>query len=401
MTKSIADILIVGGGITGITLGLEIKRRFPDQSIIIIDKEKDCGLHASSRNSGVLHAGFYYTADSLKAQLTSKGNQLLQEYCLNRKLDLNQCGKLVVASNENELIVLDELIARGKQNNVDLQLISAEEAKEIEPRVKTFQRAVFSPSTASVNPKQVMTRLIQEARDVGIGIHTDTQFLRTTNGHIYTNRGVYKTGYTINTAGLYADKIAHQFGYAKNYRVLPFKGIYLHSNGPPNTLRTHVYPVPNPNNPFLGVHITVTVDQQYKIGPTAIPVLWREQYQGLDNFRWREFVEVVSTNIGLLLYNRFNFVQLAIGELKMYQQNKLIEMANILVDGVDSTKINFCTKPGIRAQLIDLNNRKLVMDFCYEGDDKSFHLLNAVSPAFTCALSLAEFCADKIEECVH
>src|SRR6476661_3393761 len=143
-----ADFLVVGGGVVGLSIARELKSRFQKTRIGLIEKEPECGLHASGRNSGVIHAGFYYSADSLKAKLTRDGNRLLREYCKSRNVPVNQSGKLVVARDETELPQLDELLRRGAANGVSLESITEAEAKAIEPRVKTFQRAIFSPNTA-------------------------------------------------------------------------------------------------------------------------------------------------------------------------------------------------------------------------------------------------------------
>src|ERR1043166_3062266 len=141
-----ADFLVVGGGVVGLSIAREWKRRFREARVALLEKESQCGLHASGRNSGVIHAGFYYTADSLKAKFTRDGNRMLLQYCEEKKIPVNRCGKLVVAKDETELPQLDELLRRGKANGVVLQSISAKEAAKIEPRVKTFERAIFSPA---------------------------------------------------------------------------------------------------------------------------------------------------------------------------------------------------------------------------------------------------------------
>src|SRR3954463_1615941 len=158
-----ADFLVIGGGIVGISIARELKRRFPDTRVALIEKEAECGLHASGRNSGVIHAGFYYTADSLKAKFTRDGNQLLREYCASKNIAVNQCGKLVVARNASELPQLDELLRRGKANGVKLDSITEAEAKKIEPRVKTFERAIFSPTTSTADPLQVLQAMKKDA----------------------------------------------------------------------------------------------------------------------------------------------------------------------------------------------------------------------------------------------
>src|ERR1041384_5846511 len=143
-----ADFLVIGGGVVGLSIARELKRRFSDTSVTLVEKESECGLHASGRNSGVIHAGFYYTADSLKAKFTRDGNRTLTEYCERKKIPVNKCGKLAVARDASEFPQLDEWLRRGKANGVELSAITAAEARKIEPRVKTFERAIWSPTTS-------------------------------------------------------------------------------------------------------------------------------------------------------------------------------------------------------------------------------------------------------------
>src|SRR6266567_1607659 len=151
-----ADFLVIGGGGVGLSIARELKTRHKNSRVALLEKEAECGLHASGRNSGVIHAGFYYTADSLKAKFTRDGNRLLSSYCAAKKIPVNKCGKIVVARDETELPQIDELLRRGKANGVEVQAISAAEARAIEPRVKTFERAIFSPTTATADPNQVL-----------------------------------------------------------------------------------------------------------------------------------------------------------------------------------------------------------------------------------------------------
>lgn len=393
------DFLIIGGGIIGISIARELKRRHPDAKIVLIEKENDYGLHASGRNSGVLHAGFYYTADSFKAKFTQTGNQQLTKYCESKNIPLNKCGKLVVAKNESELPLLDELLNRGKANEVPLVSISEKEAKAIEPRVKTFERALFSPTTSSVNPNDVVQSMREDAVKEGLNLNSQVQYLKKTGERsVMTSQGNIAFGYMVNAAGLYADKIAQDFDFSKDYRILPFKGLYLYSNEPSGAFRTNIYPVPDLRNPFLGVHFTVTAEQKVKIGPTAIPAFWREHYQGLSNFNFNELMEILIRQAGLFWSSDFDFKTLALEELQKYSQAKLVSLACSLAEGVELKSFNKWGKPGIRAQLLNIRERKLEMDFVTEGDSKSLHILNAVSPAFTCALPFAKYTCDKITE---
>jgi (S)-2-hydroxyglutarate dehydrogenase len=391
------DFLIIGGGVIGIGLAIALRNRYRDANVAVIEKEADFGEHASGRNSGVLHAGFYYTADSFKAKFCREGNQRLTAYCKAKNIPINQCGKLVVARNEAELRGLDELQRRGVNNGVPLQMISEEEARRIEPRIRTAGRALFSPTTASVDPRQVVRALVEDARTLGITLHTDTRYLGREGQTVRTSRGTCNAGYVVNAAGLYADKIARDFGFSQDYTIVPFKGLYLKSSELAGALRTNIYPIPDLQHPFLGVHFTLTATGVIKIGPTAIPAFWREQYTGLGRFDWREFVEIVGREAGLLVNSGFGFAQLAVRELQKYYKPKMVALAAELATGVTIDQYHHWGPPGIRAQLVNLKERRLEMDFRYEGDDRSFHVLNAVSPAFTCSLPFTEHLVERID----
>ncbi len=204
----VSDFLVIGGGIVGLCTAREIKRRFSDTTVRLIEKEPACGLHASGRNSGVLHAGFYYSADSLKAKFTRAGNKAMTAYCEARGIQLNKCGKLVVAKDESELAQLDELLSRGVQNKVPLEDLTDEQAREIEPRVKTHKRAIFSPTTSSGDPGRVIEAMQQDARNEGISIVQGEKYIGRTQDGFVTPKNRFSAGHVVNAAGLYADKIA-------------------------------------------------------------------------------------------------------------------------------------------------------------------------------------------------
>ncbi|MEJ2455416.1 MAG: FAD-dependent oxidoreductase [Candidatus Thiodiazotropha sp.] len=391
------DLLIIGAGVIGLGLALELKRRQPEQSLLVIDKEPALAAHASGRNSGVLHAGFYYSADSLKARLTRDGNRLMTEYCLHNGLPINRCGKLVVATSEEDLPALDELLRRGRANGVELESVSVEQARRIEPRARTVERALWSPTTSSVDPRLVLARMARDAAESGIQLLTGCAYLGRQGDDVRTSNGLLSPGYVVNAAGLYADRIARDYGFSRHYTILPFKGLYLYCDDPAQALGVHVYPVPDLRQPFLGVHTTQTVDGRSKIGPTAIPAFWRENYHGLENFSWSEMVSILGLEATLFLRNDFGFRQLAWRELKKSSRKQLVGMAGRMIDGLHAPSWNRWGSPGIRAQLVDTRQRTLEMDFRYEGDAQSFHVLNAVSPAFTCTFSFARLLADRLQ----
>ncbi len=396
-SKSNPDILVVGAGIVGLAVARTAKARWPDTRITVLEKEGDVGLHASGRNSGVLHAGFYYSADSLKARFSREGTRRWTELCLERGLDINRCGKLVVAQGPDELDGLAELKRRAVRNGVVLQEVSAAEAKDIDPAARTFERALFSPTTASVDPVQLTRTLAQDAREAGVEIVLGTRVRGRRGRMVETDNGSYEPGYLINAAGLYADKLAQSFGFARDLDILPFKGIYLYGDPQERRPRVHIYPVPKLDRPWLGVHFTIGVKGQVKIGPTAIPAFWREHYKGLANLNLSEAASILATEAGLFLRNDFEFREVAVEEMRKYLRPVLVKQAARLVDGTPMDSFRSWGKPGIRAQLFHRKERRMLMDFHLEGDESSMHILNAVSPAFTCALPFAEYVLDRVE----
>ena len=386
------NYLIIGGGIIGLTIARELSVQYPKSSIAVLEKEADISLHSSGRNSGVLHAGFYYTADSLKAKFTVAGNRAMKKYCKENDLKLNECGKVVVVKNNAELKGMDILYKRGIKNGVDLTIIDEQALKDIEPNAKTFEKALYSPTTATVDPVEISQCLKKELMEKGISFRLNEGYLKKGRGNtIVTTKGsAVRADKIINCAGLYADKVAQDYGFSKAYTILPFKGIYLKYSDFDFPIKTNIYPVPNMQNPFLGVHYTVTVDNHIKIGPTAIPAFWRENYSGLDNFALNEFINISMIEAGLLLKNNFNFRSLAFEEIKKYWKPYYRKLAADLVHRIDGSKFIDWTKPGIRAQLMDKSSKELVQDFVIEGDKNSVHVLNAVSPAFTCSIPFAK-----------
>ena len=395
------DFLVIGGGVIGITIAWGLKKRYPTSKVTLIEKENSCGMHASGRNSGVLHAGFYYSPDSLKARFTREGNARLTAYCEEKRISLNRCGKLVVARDVTELPALGELLKRGKANGIKLEELSEQEAREIEPRAKTYQRALFSPNTSTVDPNEVVQAMVADAIADGVQIKCGVAFVKKNGRKVQTTESQYEPGYVVNAAGLYADQIAKQFAFSEKYRILPFKGLYLYSDEPSTTLRTNIYPVPDLRNPFLGVHFTVTSEGKTKIGPTAIPALWREQYGGVSGFSLAEFLEIAGRGLSLLGNTDFEFRRLAMEEVKKYSRRRMVSLASQLVEGVRLEHYSKWGKPGIRAQLLDIRKRRLEMDFVLEGDDRSMHVLNAVSPAFTCSLPFSEYVCERIQQVVR
>ncbi len=392
----IYDYLIIGGGIIGLNIARALKLQYKDANIVVIEKEPEVGMHSSGRNSGVLHAGFYYTADSLKAKFTKIGNKKMHEFCENRGLRINKCAKVVVAQSDDEVKGLEELKRRGDVNGVELSWISKEELNEKFPLIDTHQKALFSPTTATIDPKEVTLEFKKYVQELGVEVMTSVSYeKRNYEYEIQTNKGSMRFKKLINCAGLYADKIAKDFDFGDKYTIIPFKGIYLKDKYNVCGLETNVYPVPNLANPFLGVHYTYAVEDDSKIGPTAIPAFWRENYKGFDNFNLGEMAQILYYEAKLFLTNAFGFRSLAISEVKKYSKSYLLNLAKGLTKPLDMSGFDSWSTPGIRAQLLDTKTLELVQDFVVEGDGVSVHVLNAVSPAFTSSIPFSQWVVDN------
>jgi L-2-hydroxyglutarate oxidase LhgO len=393
----VVDVAIIGGGVVGLALADAWLSREPTARVLVLEKEDHLAEHASGRNSGVLHAGFYYAPDSLKAQLTRQGNLMLRQFCTEYAVPLRRTGKVVVTQSAEELPALDELARRGRANGVDLQMIDEAGLAELEPLARTVERALWSPTTAVASPSLVVEALARRVRDRGGRVELNAPVIAAGPGYVLTPRlGRLGVGHVINAAGLYADRVAHWFGVGTEYRMLPFKGLYWCGNWRPGRLTRHVYPVPDPRNPFLGVHLTVTVDGRVKIGPTAIPVLWREAYGGFSRLRTDEARQIARIYPSFLRSRHHDVPGLIQSELPKYSRRYLVKQAQGLVPSVDPADFTERGRPGVRAQLIDVLEQRLEMDFVVRPGEGSTHVLNAVSPAWTSALAVAHHVVDGI-----
>jgi L-2-hydroxyglutarate oxidase LhgO len=230
----------------------------------------------------------------------------------------------------------------------------------------------------------------------GARIYKGTKFLYTVgNNRVVTDNGQFKALKIINTAGLYADRIANQFGFGKDYLVVPFKGKYLKYTGDDKPVSTNIYPVPNPLNPFLGVHFTVKANGEIILGPSASPALWRENYEACDNFDLEELGETLWCDMKMFILNRSGFRDLAFEKCKRVTKSSFYEDAKRMTRHINVEKFSKWGDTGIRAQLVDKRSMTLVDDFIVEGDKNSVHILNAVSPAFTCSFAFADWIVEK------
>lgn len=386
------DFAIIGGGIVGLAIARQILLQNPRSNVVVFEKELGSAKHASGRNSGVLHAGFYYSPDSLKAQLTKRGNALLTEFIQEHDLPFRKTGKVVVAQSHDELTTLQTLYERGLANGVTLEFIDEEQLRKIEPYAKTVERALWSPNTSVGDPTLTTEALAQDAIRRGVKIAYGSEVQKVTKDKtLFLASGDFaKAGHVINCAGLYADRFASMVGMNDNYVMMPFKGLYWYAPSLKDRLRSHIYPVPSIENPFLGVHFTTTVRGDVKVGPTAIPSLWREDYGGFSGFSAKEIAQTLSSYPTFLLSKHHNVPRLISSEVPKYIRKYLLKTSQALAPSIDLSAFTQKGRPGVRAQLMDRRTGKLEMDFVLRGSEDFTHVLNAVSPAWTSSLAVAE-----------
>ena len=390
MTKNNCQILIVGAGITGLTVARELVRR-DIKDILIIDKEEKAGCHSSGRNSGVLHAGMYYTPETLKAKYCVRGNRLMKEFCREKGLTLQETGKVILAGDRSETESLHELKRRADLCGARAYLIDRKKLHELEPGAAQGDESLFSPDTAVIKPIEVLEALEAELKESGkVNIAFETVFRGLDDdGSAVTSRGRIRFEKMVNAAGSYADKVASHFGLAKEYKILPFKGTYKQlAPRRAHLVRGNIYPVPNLKTPFLGIHLTRRAEGEILVGPTAMPALGRENYHMLDGWS-RETLAILFRDALLMFQNR-TFRQVAMSEPKKYLKYFVWKEARKLVPELSLDDFVESDHVGIRPQLLHWPSRKLVMDYIILKDTQSLHILNPISPAFTSSMAFAE-----------
>tara|TARA_B100002051_G_C16725157_1_gene634862 strand:+ start:825 stop:2054 length:1230 start_codon:yes stop_codon:yes gene_type:complete len=402
MIEHSCDVLILGGGMVGLSVAHQLLERGITNSITILDKEPELGLHSSGRNSGVLHAGLYYKPGSLKAQVCVEGARRLRAWVEKRGLPLNPCGKVIVPPRAELDSQLDVLAERGRANGAEVELWDANQLREMVPEARTASgRALWSPNTAVVKPLSVVQRLRQDLADQGVKMYQSQQSFKarpTQQQLTLSNGSVLSYGYLFNCTGLQADRVARSFGVGYKYIILPFKGLYWQlKDNCPFQLRTNLYPVPDLSVPFLGVHFTPSADVTpvVSIGPTATLAFGRENYRGLKGIE----PSMAAANIAVLarqyLTNRGGFRRYVHEQAFLALPALLVRAAQELIPAVKPEHIELSQKVGIRSQLFNRTTERLEDDFLCLHGACSTHVLNAISPAFTASFALADLIVDQ------
>jgi len=392
MTENSYDYLIVGAGIVGLTVAHELKTRFPSARIGVIDKEANAGIHASGRNSGVLHSGIYYSSDTLKAKVCAEGARRMMDFASEHGIPCSKFGKVIVATSDKDLPTVERLLRNASDNGIRSWRIDEQQLAELEPYAARGPAAIYSPDTAVIDSRAVVNKLTVLLEQQGVQFLWRHGFKKLGQpGEIVTDQGTLSYGYLFNCAGAYADVVAKSFGLAGEYALVPFKGIYWKLRPEAEHLvRANIYPVPDIELPFLGVHLTRVISGDVYVGPTAIPALGRENYGLIEGIKPLEAMEVGYRLAGMYLANRHNFRNMAHLELSKYLKHNFLAAAQRLLPSITSEDMIPTPKAGIRPQLVNLREGKLEMDYIFQHTDRSTHVLNAISPAFTSSFAFAE-----------
>ena len=393
------DIGVIGGGIIGLATAMRLTQEFPRYKVVVLEKESEIAQHQTGHNSGVIHAGIYYASGSQKANFCATGGRLLRKFCDEHGIEYEMCGKVIVATNEEEIARLEDLYQLGTANGAEgLEMISKECLRELEPHAAGI-KAIFSPNTGIIDFAKVSQAyaiemrenggdLLTRSRVHGIARHDDRLYLETSRGEISARQ-------VINCAGLHADEVARMMGIAIGVRIIPFRGEY-YSIKPERShlVKSLIYPVPDPKLPFLGVHFTKRINGSVEVGPNAVLALAREGYKK-TSFNLRDVFETLT-------YPGFWRMSMSYWKTGIHEQYRSMVKTSFLRSLqtlLPDIRMNDLQDPGagVRAQAVDRKGR-LLQDFIIAETENAIHVLNAPSPGATSSLSISRYIVDLAQK---
>lgn len=388
------DIAIIGGGILGLSTAMQLMERAPNWRVAVIEKEAQLAMHQTGHNSGVMHSGIYYRPGSHKAQFCVAGLNNMVKFCDENEIEYQQCGKVIVALNESELGRLQDLFERGTANGVpDLEIVGPERLKEIEPHT-VGMRALWAPHTGIVDFTKVAAAFANKFQQAGGDIFTGAALKKITNmtGSVAleTTKGTLQAKHLINCAGLYADKVATMTGEKLGVKIIPFRGEYYTLRPESHHLVSGlIYPVPDPQFPFLGVHFTRNIKGHVEAGPNAVMALRREGY------RKRDFS--LGESMANLAYPGFwkmaaKYWKIGMGEVyRSFNKRVFLHDLQRLIPEIRNSDLD-SGGSGVRAQAV-ARDGSLLDDFSIIQERDAIHVLNAPSPGATSSLAIGDHIA--------
>jgi (S)-2-hydroxyglutarate dehydrogenase len=393
-------VAIIGGGIVGLATAHQLLQRFPSTRLLLLEKESGPGKHQTGHNSGVLHCGLYYKPGSAKARLAVQGIRQMVEFCQRHAIPHEICGKIVVATQQDELPHLHALSKRGQANGLEgLRLLGPEQIRELEPHAAGLE-ALHVPQEGIVDYIAVVHAMVDEIRAKGGDIRFSSEVTRLQNRNVWiieTTSGAYEAGFIINCAGLHCDRISRKAGARDSAKIVPFRGEYYNLRPDRQHLvRNLIYPVANPKFPFLGVHFTRLIHGGIEAGPNAVLAFAREGYRHTD-ISLRDMIETLT-------YRGFwNFLlrypAMCWEELRRSYSKRLFCLS--LQRLVPDIRIEDLSPggAGVRAQALAPSG-ELVQDFHFVEQDRALHVLNAPSPAATASLAIADEIVNRAQAAI-
>jgi L-2-hydroxyglutarate oxidase len=394
----IYDVTVIGGGIVGLATALRIKEQNPSLKLLIIEKEDVVAKHQTGHNSGVIHSGLYYKPGSLKATNCIKGYDMLLDFCQKEDIKYDLCGKIVVATQPEQISILDGLFERGKQNGLDgFKMLNSEQIKEYEPHVKGL-KGFFVPQTGIIDYTDVCKKYLAKTQKLGgeIAFGEKVESITSKEGisTIQTSKRNYETKLVVNCAGLYSDKVGQMTDErANNLRITPFRGEYFEIKPEKQYLvKNLIYPVPDPNFPFLGVHFTRMIHGGVEAGPNAVLAFRREGYKKLDihlgelfeTLAWPGFRKVAA-----------KYWQTGLGEMyRSFSKAAFTKALQELIPEIQSDDL-VAGAAGVRAQACDREGG-LLDDFAIFENQQAINVCNAPSPAATSSLSIGQTVSELV-----
>ncbi len=394
--RDLFDFAVIGGGIVGLSTARALLERHPGARLLVLEKEGGWARHQTGHNSGVIHSGIYYKPGSLKARFCREGARALVEFCRERGIEYEICGKVIVATEPGELVLLDDLYERGLKNGLEVEKIGPEELKELEPHASGLA-AIRVPSTGIIDFTKVAEAFAALVEEKGGQLRTSTELesVSETDGAVVmsTSEGTFRARTLVNCAGLHSDRVARLCGVESGTKIVPFRGEYYELRPEKRYLvKNLIYPVPNPDFPFLGVHFTRTIDGIVEAGPNAVLGLAREGYKKTD-FDFRDFVEELAYP-ALWRLARANW-RTGIREVhRSFSKKAFVRGLRKLVPEIQEEDV-VPIAAGVRAQALR-EDGAMVDDFLIAEGKNSVHVLNAPSPAATSAIPIGEEIARRV-----
>jgi L-2-hydroxyglutarate oxidase len=391
------DFLVIGGGIVGAATAWQLLQVFPGRRVLLLEKEADVARHQTGRNSGVIHAGVYYAPGSLKARFCREGLTATIAFCREHALPWEQCGKLLVATDAQELQRMHALRARCEQNGIDVEVLDAAALREREPDI-VGRGALYVAATGMTDYARLTRKLLELFRADGGEVCTGAEVVRIDERadrvHVHAGEVEFSAQHLVVCAGAMSDRLARMQGLPVDFRIVPFRGEYFRLRAQSATLRHHIYPIPDPALPFLGIHLTRMIDGGITVGPNAVLAPGREAYDKCG-FDWRDMLETAAFP---------GFWRMLPGHWRA----GAAELTNsVWTAGYLREVRKYCPRlqladlqphpAGIRAQAVDRQGR-LLQDFLLLESARSLHVCNAPSPAATSALPIARHIVARISE---